>query len=224
MSAPDIFVIRPDIQIKRGPLGSRKIRNVCTKCNSGWMSRLESAAKPALTDLILGNKTILDATNQKVISSWTVMTSIISEYTDTPTRSIPASDYQHLMNTNLPPDGWHIWLGTCAGIRWKQGYRHHGLAVGPRQGFRWFVPKYNTQFSTFGIGSLLIHAASSTVPNLVQKFDKSTLGGLIQIWPQMSPNVTLPSALVLTDEQANQIADAFCSQLLSSVYADKVDP
>jgi hypothetical protein len=212
---PGIAVLQPDIRHKRGPSGTRKIRNVCAKCNSGWMSRIESAAKPMLTDLILGKARILDNTQQLALSTWITLISIVAEYTDKPTLSIPTHHRRYLMEKNLPPEGWRIWIGAYSGVRWGEchDYRHFGLAIVPKNTFHSIRPECNTQFSTFVIGSLLIHAASTTIQNLTPTFNSIVDHGLEQIWPSLKQNVTWPTSFALSDEHVDYISDAFFRQL-----------
>jgi hypothetical protein len=51
-----------------------KAKVVCRKCNTGWMSRLESDAKPILKSLIAGERTILTAREHKVLACWAAKT------------------------------------------------------------------------------------------------------------------------------------------------------
>ena len=187
---------------RRGPFEARKVRIVCGQCNSGWMSRLESAAKPILAEMIRGNTINLDSTHQFTLAAWTVMTAIVAEYTHIPTQAIPASHRQHLMRTNQPPDGWRIWAGSYQGTDWKQRYRHHGSNY------------HSVQFSTFVIGSLLIHAASISKPTFVPIFN-GVESALVQIWPSSMLNIAWPTCRNLSDQEANYIADAFLVQFCS---------
>src|SRR5688572_30048282 len=43
---------------------NHKARIVCASCNSGWMSELETHAKPVLQPLLLGRSVNLDAMDQ----------------------------------------------------------------------------------------------------------------------------------------------------------------
>ena len=38
----------------QGQIGSKKVRVVCRACNNGWLSQLEAAVQPILSDLISG--------------------------------------------------------------------------------------------------------------------------------------------------------------------------
>jgi hypothetical protein len=218
LSSPSGAVIQPELQHHRGPPRARKIRKICATCNSGWMSRLESAAKPTLSALILRKTQCLSQIDQQSLAAWTVMISIVAEYTDIPTQSIPDEQRQYLKDNGVPPDGWNIWIGTYVGDKWRQRYRHLGHVVISKNALNALsatLPHYNTQFSTFVIGSLLIHAASTTVRNLIPVFKASVDRRLEQIWPLNKQFVTFPTATVLSDDDADYIANALSYRLLS---------
>lgn len=61
-------------------VASATARVVCASCNSGWMSRLESRAKPLLRPMILGNPTTLDPAEQIALAGWTAMKAYVLEY------------------------------------------------------------------------------------------------------------------------------------------------
>lgn len=52
------------------PTGSMVVKRVCARCNGGWMSRLEEAAKPLLEQLVQGLATTLSPGDQRVIAAW----------------------------------------------------------------------------------------------------------------------------------------------------------
>ncbi|HIC8862703.1 TPA: hypothetical protein ACW7Y0_003737 [Aeromonas hydrophila] len=208
-----VYAIQPEIKNNRGPFGARKIRNVCGKCNGGWMSRLETKAKLKLTALMLGENTTLDSKDVLNISSWAMMTSIMAEYTDIPTQSIPESDRRHLMDNGVPPENWHIWIGSYRGEQWKQRYRHTGMALVQRTSNNPVNIMNNTQVSTFVIGSLLIHTSSSTVLNIHPVFDGDIKEKLVNIWPQHPEYIGWPFADDITDGQVMEISDKLSKQL-----------
>ena len=55
------LVSSPIVKSKQGDPAVKKVRKVCKSCNSGWMSRLETAAKPVLTPIIRGKNATLSA-------------------------------------------------------------------------------------------------------------------------------------------------------------------
>jgi hypothetical protein len=42
------------VEWRAGDTHSRTIKRVCKSCNSGWMSRLQQAAKPILVPMLMG--------------------------------------------------------------------------------------------------------------------------------------------------------------------------
>lgn len=56
--------------------------HVCQKCNNGWMSRLEVAAKPILVPLIDGERTIESLTREEaeIVGKWTCKTAYMHSW------------------------------------------------------------------------------------------------------------------------------------------------
>jgi hypothetical protein len=50
---------------------------VCKSCNTGWMSRLQTAVKPVLLPFIQGEWPVLSTEEQRTLSLWTVMTALV---------------------------------------------------------------------------------------------------------------------------------------------------
>src|SRR5689334_17206096 len=48
----------------------RTVKDFCASCNNGWMSRLEDAARRALSSLILGKPGTISTEDQPVIVMW----------------------------------------------------------------------------------------------------------------------------------------------------------
>ena len=210
--------ISPSLKNYQGHQGVRKIRNVCKTCNGGWMSRLETKAKPLLSSMILQNPVVLEKEAQAIIASWVVMTSIVAEFTDQTSMAIPISHRGIFMKTVSPPSGWKIWIGKYEGEEWIQRYRHHGFNyVNP------FLPEGSAligsvQFSTFVVGSLLIHAASSTFSDDDIVFDSNFDDRLIQIWPIVHGECRWPPDVTNTDKDTYLISDFFPKQLRGGAH------
>src|SRR5438477_5572571 len=59
---------------------SKKIKVVCGRCNSGWMSRLEKKAGPILRQLFLASPAApvrLDRGEQDVLARWAAKTAVV---------------------------------------------------------------------------------------------------------------------------------------------------
>src|SRR5579864_3378317 len=68
---------------RQGAVNTLQVRVVCRKhCNGGWMSRLEAAAKPILTPLIIGQPTYLGQAEQAQVAAWITKTAMMLEFAD----------------------------------------------------------------------------------------------------------------------------------------------
>jgi hypothetical protein len=83
-----------DELIRSHDLGSYVTKNVCSSCNSGWMSRLETQAQSLVLDLMHMQKSLLQLSNAEraTLSAWAIKTAFMIA---TPQRTI----------TSLP---WHL--------------------------------------------------------------------------------------------------------------------
>lgn len=204
-----VAIVRPELHFPRGPVGARKIRRVCATCNSGWISRLENDAKPYLSALILNQSIEIDGPAQAAIAAWAALFSIVAEYTDILTMGISHADRYDLMKTGLPPTTWRIGIARYHGSEWRQRYRHHGLQGISTKGAVPPNSQFNTQISTFVIGALLLHTASSSLSSVTLEFDRINDVGLVNIWPPRTDAFTWQSRQLISDTDCNRIADYF---------------
>ncbi len=213
----DMLVVKPELEVHNGHIGTRKIRNVCTRCNNGWMSKLEGEAKPLLTSLMLGQNVELDDNAQKTLSRWIVMTSIMVEFTDLQSIAIPPEDRVTLMKGQVPSEKWKIRIGRCQENQWLgMGYRHHCATCLRRSsplliGEEMDTPR-NMQSSTFVIGRLLIFATSTPLPESEINFVPSIEKKLILISPSIDQKAIKKSQTEsVSDSELEQIANALFS-------------
>jgi hypothetical protein len=95
--------------------------DVCTSCNTGWMERLEMAARPALEPLLLGaaadTTRMLDPDQQAILATWAVKTALLLNLGKFRGRDhgwIPFSTLQWLHrhhHSRMPPPGTRVWMG-----------------------------------------------------------------------------------------------------------------
>lgn len=94
---------------------------VCGPCNSTWMSNIESAAKPAMIPLILGQTTVLDTQSQNVIATWLGLKAVIEQHS----RERPPYFWEwrsEFYRGKTPPSSWHIRLGRYIGTMWTGSF------------------------------------------------------------------------------------------------------
>ena len=102
--------IKPGKMNRAGDAHSQKLVVVCRACNSGWMSKLQTAAKPILIPLIQDKWPHLDEKNQKILTKWAMMFTMVVEFADPATQMIPQSDRNTIRIGDIP-SSWSIWIG-----------------------------------------------------------------------------------------------------------------
>ncbi|MFJ6950071.1 hypothetical protein [Micromonospora aurantiaca (nom. illeg.)] len=110
------------VKVSRNSLLHQVTRTVCGVCNNGWMSRLETAAKPILKDLLTARRDdqprALPITEATVLARWAVKTSWTSELAGLGDQNqehawMPADMRQRLVVEDTPPATSWVWLAAC---------------------------------------------------------------------------------------------------------------
>src|ERR1700722_2482795 len=72
-------------------LNTYATRQVCSRCNSGWMRRLENQAKPLILSLMKAERSVLVLTDdeRKTLSRWAVKTAFLITTSETTKFPIP---------------------------------------------------------------------------------------------------------------------------------------
>jgi hypothetical protein len=105
------------------------VGDVCRRCNSGWLSELESAAKPLLTPMIRGKHQTLGPRQQRVVATWVMKTAAVIDRTHRH-RTVPPEHGRVLRERREPPPGVYVWLaaygvdtfvGTHKGFQFPSG-------------------------------------------------------------------------------------------------------
>ena len=82
----NVFVPRPgepepaEVRIRAGDPLSSQVKVVCAKCNSGWLNRVQQAARPFLLPLFEGAKHTVDPDTQSRLAAWIAMATMTGEY------------------------------------------------------------------------------------------------------------------------------------------------
>lgn len=141
------------IRIRQGSTGSRKVRKVCGKCNSGWMSSIEERCKPIVVNLLNGEDIALNLDSQKLLAAWLSLIAMTHELLKVLTPAIPHTDREYLRANQEPPPRWRIWLARYPGRRWHDHVlRWNGLWLSASGNENIDRPKCNTQVTTLVIG------------------------------------------------------------------------
>ncbi len=102
------------------------VRSVCKKrCNEGWMSDLESEARPILTALINGVATVLTIEQQLIISSWIVKCALVFDGMDGGMSFYSFEERYQFRQNRYPFERATVWLGYYSGLDLR-AYTTHG--------------------------------------------------------------------------------------------------
>jgi hypothetical protein len=173
---PDKFYKRkPGSAVKRQP------RNTCESCNSGWMRRIEEAARPAITKLMLGHDFILETLNQRLVASFLCLVSMRLEGSGE-MRTIHQSDREKIRREFVPGSSW--WIAIT---RYQDDDPHDywsgywGMQISESsQPKAVNIKDCNTQVSTILAGKMCAHMFSSTVWYGFRGYQGAAL---TQLWP-----------------------------------------
>jgi hypothetical protein len=188
----------------------RKVRKVCeTNCNNGWMSRAVDAAKPVARELILGRSCSLDKSKIEKLATWLGITAVMQEFAVTGTVVIPQEDRTILMETNLPPDHWSIWIGYYGGQKWHpMGHLHVPMRLSNLNSenapTKRDIPDCHLQMTTFTMRRMLTHVFTAVpqlgIVNEYREFVRDNQWNLIQLWPIPAEPIGWPCFPLLDDE------------------------
>jgi hypothetical protein len=200
---------------RSGDQRSRKVRFVCSKCNTQWMSRLQIAAKPIVVPLLSGSASTLDREAQTSLSGWIAMAIIASEHLDTATVVTTRDECRWLRTKLTAPPQWRIWIGNYHDPDHPTQHRRCLMPVVKDEEFSEFVGKegtglpYTLQTVSYRVGDLFVHAITSSAHHeLVARIrlPESLFGKLLQIWPAEGMIVKWPPTS-LTREDVDVVAD-----------------
>ena len=93
-----------------------RIPCVCTTCNNGWMSRLETKCKALIGSLLEDLSIALDAEHRKFLSEWALKTAMVNDAFGGRTRFFTDLECHAFKTNNREiPDGTGIWAGRFTG-------------------------------------------------------------------------------------------------------------
>ena len=216
---PDVTFIR-----REGDLASRKLKAPCKECNEVWMSQIETASIPILTPLILGQPITLTADAQRIVATWATLKTLVIETDDPKSAAIPPQAAKQFYVDKKPFDDWKIWIGQYFGTTWSQGKRmtHLGGVLGPSamKSVKTLGKhqRRNIQTTTIVGGQLYIHVFSATVSNTFYGF-KGRSGDVLNLIHPYSGDIGWPPKVVMTDDDAGQIALSLAAAVPRSVTA-----
>ncbi len=150
-------------RVRQGHGTARKPRNTCRDCNSGWMSKIESASKLATTRLMRGEPLILDRVHQMLVATLLCLIAVRNEFSALAARGVSEGERTWLRTKLTPPWNWQIWIARYRSLRPNEHWcLHLPMHIASTPTAETGPDKCNTQTTTLAIGQLSAHLFSST--------------------------------------------------------------
>jgi hypothetical protein len=213
---------------RQGSIFSQKPYLACEVCN-GALGTLEDEMKAFAPPLFSTSSTEMRLTvnQQRTLAGWISLITVLAEHIDKSKSSVVITerDVRYLKEHRVPPSEWTICSASLDGAKWTARYRHHARHIGKYTSEAQFWTavragtKSNTQISSFGIGRLFFQVFTCPDPRFVSDYRRcAEISELGQVWPIPSSIFTrrtlkLPTNLVLSDETADALADAYSERI-----------
>jgi hypothetical protein len=198
---------------------SRRVKLVCKKCNTGWMSQLQERAKNILLPLMTGGTTILGDEAQKLVAAWCAMSTMTADFIFPDKQAIPQTDRDLLLAIRLPPsDTWKIWIGRFQRKEWVPHFVKQSIPIKSVENAETLppsgIPRPNTQTTTLIFGELYVHVFSSIFPHIIASAGVGNEGveKIAQLWPVREHFIAWPIN-IMSDRNADAIVDEIFKRL-----------
>jgi hypothetical protein len=136
-------------------------RAVCGSCNSGWMARLEKAARPILRPLILGQPRTLSMSEQLLAATWAVKTAIVSEAIMEYPNRFPAEDCAIVREQQRPPGRLRVAIAAFAPLGGTHVFTRYIRLL--NAAYRDDAPVLDAYVHTIQIGAMVLQVRDTHV-------------------------------------------------------------
>ncbi len=208
-------------RIYPGSILDKTLKTVCSACNNGWMSRLQTRAKPYIIALLKDEDIILDAEAQGIVASWAVMFSIVA-YTRSGNDLIPFLERITFSETQRPNMNWRAWIGRYHGT--MSAPQRYIISFGIENDYGPLEPRGQTKFvqTTIILGHCIIQTLFVDPHELY--IDHIFYGVLQMLLPLAAWSVPRlrRSSICVTDKHLPHVIH-FLSQQVGNEMGDRLD-
>jgi hypothetical protein len=165
-----------------------RIKCVCQKCNNGWMSAMESENKPHMLAMMNDKPTLLLPTQQKLLTRWAILKSMILDGSSPQRRPIPF--YTECERTGMEPPSRALPVNTLTWIGRLEVKAFHAGLTNTFGGINGIPKAFQGCVVTIIVGHLVIqvltvHVLPMFATNRIRPVDKPGAWDvdLLEIWP-----------------------------------------
>jgi len=190
-----------------------RVRFVCSDCNNGWMSELESRAKPVIEPLLDDAPHVLAADHQRTLAVWAVKSAMVFEALrlNHPWVFTHEERTQLRESSTLPPRT-KVWIAKCINLTGPCCAASDLFNKAPAS-----TDQERAYVTTMAFGPLAIQVLNFRLPYIVpDSVDITTAlrpgpwdSVAAQVWPHLQPLVSWPATMGLGGEAG---FSAFCDR------------
>lgn len=199
---------------RQGHAGSRRPRNTCVKCNTGWMSRIEDYAKHFAAPLMSGQPIFISPTAQFALASFFCLMAIRFELLGEDVAT-PEEERTWLRKNKVPSKNWQVWIAKFSGddsySHWAKSYGAYVTLSPPSE---LYPEKFPAHVSTMVLGELLIHMFYCEFLS----FHGNYWTRLCKIWPPSQYTIDSRLMRSLGDSEVVTLHEKFAKYLDSTVH------
>lgn len=168
------------------------VGDVCRRCNSGWLSQLESAAKLFLTPMIRGEPQTLGWEQQRIVATWAMKTAAVIDRTHRH-RTIPPEHGRVLRERREPPPGIYVWLAAYGVDTFVGTHKGFQFPLGGQRG--------DAYGATLSIGHLVLQILGLPEEDIEPlSLPSPTLDFIVQVWPIVDGSIRWPPKYAVDDQ------------------------
>ena len=179
-------------------------RFVCRDCNSGWMNDIETAARPFVRKMVMGQALTLDTREQESVASWLALRALGARYTDNPVVPPERDQLDYFYTHRLPPKACYQWITAYKG---GKPFHYQGNDIGTVSDIADPDPPDIPHgiLMTLAIGYLAVKliwmsGAEPTEPDPPN---------LLRIWPIGTSAITWPPSRIINDRGLDHLMRMF---------------
>jgi hypothetical protein len=198
----------PDTKRWQAPALNVTVRQVCASCNNGWMSRLETEAKPLLSPMIEGKAIGLSSREQVLAATWATKTAVMLSFTHGAQPVVPASHISELFGSGEPPASTHVWIAAYEG-EWSGWYSGDVIGIGPPSKTEGLA-----YCATMVVGHLVFQVLGHDLAEPIEPLSAPEADRLsVQLWPPQSTLVSWPPRFAILDGWLDLFAGQFATHV-----------
>lgn len=198
-------------KIRVGAVFTKRFRLVCKKCNTGWMSGLETAAKPILIPMLQGQRRTVLKKDRVTLAQWLALKVMVTECINRTDAVISEFERADFRLSRKMPRRLQIFIGTHDTQLWYMAYWHQTLlahlgAIPPPKAAEVLDKFKNIQTTAIGLGHIFSVSYITTIDDLKWKPIHGLHRRIRQLWPNRDQPIVWPLPNLSLNE-ANRLAN-----------------